>query len=268
MLRSLKEFEHCKVSAADGDIGSIQDFLLDDERWSVRYLMVETSGFLDRQQVLISPISFRQADWSGTQFHLALTKEEVRMSPSIDTNRPVSRQQEIDLSGYYGYPNYWNNSGLWGMSDYPGSLAAERWRELSVQNAENLAGIHVRCASEIRGYQVQGSDAPIGDIENFIIDDQTWEVRFLVIDASSWWGGERVLVAPRWATRIGWDERQVYVDLPRQLVKNCPKWSSTLEINREYEVRLHDYYGRTLQGDHGDRLVDAPTPRQSTSHPG
>jgi len=88
MLRSLKELEHYAVSAADGDIGSVADFLLDDERWIVRYLVVETGGFFSGRRVLISPISFRQADWSTRRFHLALTRDKVKSSPSVDVDKP------------------------------------------------------------------------------------------------------------------------------------------------------------------------------------
>lgn len=106
MLRSLKSLERYKLSASDGDIGSVVDFLLDDERWTVRYLVAETGGFLSDRQVLISPISFRQADWYGRRFHLALTREKIRNSPGIDVDKPVSRQQERNYYGYYGYPYY------------------------------------------------------------------------------------------------------------------------------------------------------------------
>jgi len=113
MLRSLKELEHYAVSATDGDIGHVADFLLDDERWIVRYLVVETGGFFSGRRVLISPISFRQVDWSLRGFHLALTRDRVKNSPSVDVDKPVSRQHELDYFGYYGYPRYWGYSGLW-----------------------------------------------------------------------------------------------------------------------------------------------------------
>src|ERR1039458_3522420 len=118
MLRSLKDLERYTVSATDGDIGTVVNFLLDDERWIVRYLVVETGGFFGGRQVLISPISFREVDWSTHRFHLALTIDKVKNSPSVDTDKPVSRQNERDYFGYYGYPYYWGDSGLWGMGAY------------------------------------------------------------------------------------------------------------------------------------------------------
>src|SRR5208283_3789493 len=129
MLRSLKDLENYKVSATDGDIGHVVNFLLDDERWVARYLVVETGGSLGGRAVLISPISFRQADWSTRRFHLALTMEKIRNSPSVDVDKPVSRQHERDYYGYYGYPRYWDSTGSWGTGDFPRLLAGAGWNE-------------------------------------------------------------------------------------------------------------------------------------------
>ena len=112
MLRSLNELEHYKVNATDGDIGSVVNFLLDDQRWVVRYLVVETGGLLGGHRVLISPISFSRAEWSTRSIHVALTIEKVKDSPSVDVDKPVSRQHEQDYYRYYGYPYYWGYTGI------------------------------------------------------------------------------------------------------------------------------------------------------------
>lgn len=242
MLRSLKDFERYTVSAVDGDIGSVKNFLLDDERWAVRYLVVETGGLFGGRHVLISPISFRKADGATCCFHLALTMDKIKNSPSVDVDKPVSRQHERDYYQYYGYPYYWGASG---MGTYPGMFAASAWRETPRERPEEPPGdVHLRSAREVRGYHVQGTDAPIGHVEDFIVDDVTWEVRYLVIDTSNWWFGKKVLVAPHWANRVSWEESKVHVNMTRQMVKDSPEWSPSSAINREYEERLYDYYGR------------------------
>jgi hypothetical protein len=93
---------------------------------------------------------------------------------------------------------------------------------------------------------VQGSDEAIGHIEDFIADDDTWGVRYLVIDTGHWWGGKRVLLAPHWARRVSWSDRKVYVDVSRQAIKDSPPWYGSSPVNREYEERLYDYYGRPV----------------------
>jgi hypothetical protein len=255
MLRSLKDLERYTVCATDGDIGSVVNFLLDDERWIVRYLVVQTGGplFLDGRLVLISPISFLQADWATQRFHLALTMDKVKNSPSIDAEKPVSRQHERDYYRYFGYPYYWGYSGLWGMGAYPGLLAQGGWTDEPDEHTAESGDVHLRSAREVRGYHIQGSDEAIGHVEDFIVDDESWEIRYLVIDTSNWWGGKKVLVAPQWTSRISWSESMVYLDLSRQEIKKSPEWNPKAAVNREYEARLYDYYGRPVYWKGGER---------------
>lgn len=270
MLRSLKALERYTVCATDGDIGSVVNFLLDDERWVVRYLVVQTGGplFLNGSMVLISPISFRQVDWSTQRFHLALTMDKVKNSPSIDADKPVSRQHERDYYRYYGYPSYWGFSGPWGMGGNPGLLAASKELDEPDEPAGESGDVHLRSARELRGYHIQGSDEAIGHVEDFIVDDESWEVRYLVADTSNWWVGKKVLVAPQWASRIRWSESKVHVDLTRQAVTRAPAWNANAAINREYETRLYDYYGRPAYWEAGDRTARVSPPHQAESRPG
>ncbi len=262
MLRSLKDFERYTVSATDGDIGDVVSFLLDDEHWVVRYLVVQAGGplFLNGRKVLISPISFRHADGSTQHFHLALTMDKVKSSPSIDVDKPVSRQHERDYYRHYGYPYYWGYSGLWRMGGYPGLLAAGSWSEAPAEPPDEPGDVHLRSALELRGYHIQGNDEAIGHVEDFIVDDESWEIRYLVIDTSNWWVGKKVLVAPHWASHISWSERNVYVDLSRQAIKKSPEWNASAPINRQYEARLYDYYGRPVYWVGGKPAAASPPP--------
>ena len=245
MLRSLKDLEGYMVIASDGDIGSVADFLWDDERWVIRYLVVQTGGFLslEGRQVLISPISFRQAEWSSRRFHLGLTSEKVKSSPGVDADKPVSRQYEQTYQRYYGYPLYWESPGFGRMRS--SGLAPGMWDEASPDSSNKPSGdVHLRSNKEIRGYHIQGSDEAIGHIQDCIVDDETWRVHYLVIDTSNWWRGKSVLIAPHWASRISWAGGRVFVDLSRQKIKESPEWNPETGVNREYETRLYDYYGR------------------------
>jgi hypothetical protein len=175
--------------------------------------VVDTVEFLDGRQVLISPISFRQVEWSTRRFHLALTMAKIEKCPSTDMHQPVSRQHEEDLNQYYGYPSYWAYSGLWGMGSNPAMIAAKREKVAAaraVALSEKLSyDTHLRSTKELRKYHLQGSDDAIGHVEDFIVDDVTWEVLYLVVNTSNWWLGKKVLIAPRWAslTTIGPNKR-------------------------------------------------------------
>jgi sporulation protein YlmC with PRC-barrel domain len=122
MLRSVQELEGYAVQATDGTIGHVKDFYVDDKTWVVRYLVVETGSWLSSRKVLISPISIGHPDWTERILPVSITKEQVKNSPDIDTDKPVSRQHEMQYLGYYGYPYYWGGAGLWGGGAYPGVM--------------------------------------------------------------------------------------------------------------------------------------------------
>ena len=254
MLRSVKSFEGYKVRATDDDVGSVRDFYFDDEHWAIRYLVVDTGAFFSGRRVLVSPISFRHADWSTRQFHLALTREKVKNSPSIDLDKPVSRQHEREYFRYYGWPYYWgfNGGGIWGGEPIPASSAAGHGAS-TISPEEDKGDPHLRSVREVVGYHIQGTDGEIGHVDDFIVDDETWAIRYLVIDTRNWWLDKKVLVAPHWAERISWAENKVFVNLPRQMIKHSPEWHADAPVNREYEARLYDYYGRPAYWQSGDR---------------
>jgi sporulation protein YlmC with PRC-barrel domain len=244
MLRSLKTLEHYKVRATDGDLGSVVNFFIDDERWTVRYLVVDTGGFFGGRQVLISPISFRAVDFSSNLFHLALTMDKVKNSPSVDLDKPVSRQHERAYYGYYGYPYYWGYGGLWGAEAYPGALAAPGYDRSGERPGEPDADVHLRSARELKGYHVEGTDGAIGHVKDFVLDDESWGIRYMTIETSNWWIGKSVLIAPEWTSRISWLDRKVYVDMTRSAIKNSPQWGIDDPISRAYEEALYRHYGR------------------------
>jgi sporulation protein YlmC with PRC-barrel domain len=260
MLRSLKEMERYTVSATDGDVGTVVNFLVDDEHWVVRYLVVEIGGLFNKRRVLVSPVSFGRVEWSSRRFHLALTKGKVADSPSVDADKPVSRQHEREHSAYYGYRHYWGASGRWGVGTRPSLLVDGPGNDPPAEQPEKSGDVHLRSAKELLGYHIQGSDGSIGHIADFIVDDETWEVRFLVVDTSNWWFGKKVLVSPHWAHRVSWGERKVYVEMSRRTIKNSPEWMVTSAINREYETRLYDYYGRPGYWENDGRSLETPPP--------
>jgi hypothetical protein len=242
----------------------VVDFYFDDQRWAIRYLIVKTNSLFLGRQVLISPISFRHVDWSTRRFELELTKDKVRYSPSVDVDKPVSRQHEWDYFRYYQYPFYWEQPGIWGNVAHPEFLEAGGKKDAPVGHS---ADIHLRSAREVRGYHIQGVDEEIGHVSDFIVDDETWELRYLVVDTSNWWLGKKVLIAPRWTDRISWEENKVYLNLSRAAIKDSPEWDSGAAVNREYEVRLYDYFGRPAYWKSGEERAEAPPTHQSASHP-
>jgi hypothetical protein len=109
------------IAATDGLIGHVRELYFDDGTWTIRYLVVPTGAWLAGKDVLISPQALGRPVFGGRVIPANLTQSEVRGSPSIDTDTPVSRQHEMRYYDYFGYPYYWGGVGLWGAGYYPGA---------------------------------------------------------------------------------------------------------------------------------------------------
>lgn len=255
MLRSVKELKGQAIHASDGDLGSVDNFLFDDESWTVRYLVVETGKLLERK-VLISPISIdRKQKMDGLK--LSLTKEQIRNSPKIDTDKPVSRQHEAEYFDYYGYPYYWGGTGLWGRTAYPvGHLSARRSlgypdrtsgyagtaATAKRQAARQEGDPHLRSTQEVIGYYIEATDGNIGHVEDFLMDDENWAIRYVIVDTVNWWPGKKVVMAPQWIKDVSWAESRVYVNHSREHIKNAPEYDPAAMIDRRYENKLYEHY--------------------------
>ncbi|NNJ13329.1 PRC-barrel domain containing protein [Chloroflexales bacterium ZM16-3] len=251
MLRSVNDLRGLAIGATDDTIGSVDDFFFDDERWTLRYMVVNTGNWLLQKPVLISPRSIRDVDWDNRQVAVALTRQQVQDAPGTTTDQPVSRQMEIAHARYYRYDPYWYGSGLWGGVGFPYSsggvvgyeplpLAA---MEPEPERSPSVGDSHLRSTHEVVGYHIRAADGEIGHIADIIMDDATWAVRYLVIDTRNWWPGKKVLVAPSWIIAVNWNDRTVDVDLSREAIKGVPEYDPSV-LNREYEERLYTHYDR------------------------
>ncbi|MDA3971437.1 MAG: PRC-barrel domain-containing protein [Desulfobulbaceae bacterium] len=244
MLRNVKEIHNYVLEAKDGEIGRCKHFLFDDELWTIRYMVADTGKWLPGRKVLISPISLGEPDWNSRLFPLKLTKELIENSPALDSEAPVSRQYESKWFDYYAYPYYWGDTGIWGMEPYPGLLFSQKKEDTEMEPDTAEGDPSLRSATEVRGYKIQATDDEIGHVEDFIFDDETWTIRYMVVDTRNWLPGRKVLVTPAWINSIDWKENKVSVDLTVEAIKNSPEYDPSAPVNREYEVRLYDFYGR------------------------
>jgi uncharacterized protein YrrD len=256
----MKDLENYTIGATDGDIGQVKDFYFDDHTWVIRYLIVDTGSWLSSRKVLISPISIHQPDWTAQRLPVAITREQVRNSPDIDTDRPVSRQHEMKYLGYYGYPYYWNGDGIWGGGMFPYSMfpgyagrpGARAEQEQAIEESANAEQArqrdddpHLRSCKAIIDYHIHATDGEVGHVEDVLVDEQTWAIRYFVVNTSNWWVGHKVLIAPQWISGIDWSDRSVVVDLSRESVKAAPPYESSAELNPDRESLLFKHYGRT-----------------------
>ncbi|MGB7549081.1 MAG: PRC-barrel domain-containing protein [Terracidiphilus sp.] len=199
MLHALETLIGASVSATDGEIGKVRNFLFDDQSWTIRYLVVDVGSWLKRRNVIVAVTAVEPPDWANKAFRVGLTREQVRNSPDVDAEKPVSRQQEIAMRDYFGWLAYWVDTEL-GASSIPTGM------NYPVHSTEDP---HLRSVWDLTGYEVWATDAEMGRPEGFILDDASWHLGYLNVKGGDWILSRSVLVPTRWVKSVSWANRRV-----------------------------------------------------------
>jgi hypothetical protein len=239
MLIKSKDLKGYKLGAKDGFIGKTKEFYFDDKYWTIRYLVADTGGWLSNRAVLISPYSLESIDLDEQVIYINLTKHEIEHGPSLLSDQPVSHQFEESYNGYYGWPMYWGGYYPWGMSPY-----IEKGGRDAPASYKRHWDPHLRSTHSVAGYHIQAFDGEIGHIQDFIIDDTTWAIRYLVIKTANWLAGKEVLISPQWIENISWVESKVFLSLSKEEIRTSPEYSAEAFLNRAYENDLYAHYQR------------------------
>jgi hypothetical protein len=243
MLSKVKTLTGYKLDSLDGEIGSVKEFYFDDHHWTIRYLVADAGSWLMDRKVLISPYALVAVNKEKQNITVNLTKNQIEGSPSLASDKPVSRQFEETYYGYYGWPVYWDGPYRWGPYPYPYILRDHEKLRGSTRG-EKAWDPHLRSTHDVSGYHIQARDGEIGHAEDFIIEDKTWAIRYLIVDTRHWWPGKQVLVSPRWIERVSWSEAKVFVNLSHETIKQSPEYTEVSLLTREYEIGLHRHYSR------------------------
>lgn len=245
MLHNIKELNRYDIKAIDGSIGTVHDLLMDDDQWTIRYLVVDTIKWLPGRKVLISPMSIKDFDLVHGDIQLSLTKETIKNSPPMEEDLPVSKKYEIVYNKYYGLRPYWGSHDIWGSYVYPTELVKS-----GTANPEDIPAVedpeasNLRSFKEVSGYGVEAKDGEIGHVENFVVCDDTWKVRYLVVDTKNWWIGKHVIISPEWIDEISWSDKILRVDLNRDTIKNGPEYDPNEGITKEFEDEIFTKYDK------------------------
>jgi len=237
MLRSLKEITKYKIVAKDDDVGSVRDFFFDDGSWAVRYLVADTGKWLPGRRVLLAPVAISGIDWSARQLHVSLNRKQIENSPGVESDRPVSRQKERELSLYYGWPIYWGAPvpvGIPAVGDYVSTAPDD-------QDGDSA----LRSAREVTGYHIAAQDGAVGHVEDFLASEEDWYIRYMVVDTRNWLPGRKVLVAPWMIDAVDWANKEVRVDRTQAQVKASPEYNPVSPVSRAYEAEFYEFYGHT-----------------------
>lgn len=222
MLRNTKEMYGTRLAGLDGDIGHVKDFYFDDKNWVVRYLVVDTGTWLTSRLVLLSPHAFGSFDMEAKVLEIKLTRKQIENSPSIESHRPVSRQNEVDFYRYYGWPTYWNGGAMWGMGGYPMVVEPSKAEIDDLHRIHHRDDKHLQSVRALTGYGIQVINGPmdsIGSVSGLAVDDRSWAVQDMVVDAGHWYSEKEILISTKKVMRISYDESKVFVTLTTAEIK-------------------------------------------------
>lgn len=242
MLRRMNDLKGFGIRAKDGDIGQASDFIFDDKNWTVRYIVVDTSRWLTGARILISPIVTGPAEWEEKRLPVFLTREQVKNSPDVRLDEELSAQDEIKYYNHYGWPYYWVGGGMWGPVTVPRDLLDEELEE-KMAKTQQVNESHLRSMKEVTAYSIEATDGSIGQAHDFIIDDEPWVIRYLVVDTGRWLPGKKVIVSPRWISHVDWQGSKIYTNLSRQSIRTAPEFVAD-KLDRTYEAELQKHYGQ------------------------
>lgn len=258
MLKNLKDIKGFKILATDTGneiIGTVKDVYFDDEKFALRYLVIDTRVWLFEDLVLVSPYSVNGVDWDSGIIWVNLTKEEIEHSPKAKYSKPVTRTFETTFNNYFKLPHYWSNGlgmdieGIWAGAYFPNKPVEPPQSfhpDIKFEDEQLPDEQHLHSMREISSFHLRAvDDEKFGAIEDFIIETETWALRYIVIDTNKYLpGGKRILLSPEWIERFDWENKKLVTDYLRDTIENCPEYDPAVVIDREMEEEIHSHFGQ------------------------
>ncbi|MEQ6378259.1 PRC-barrel domain-containing protein [Bacillaceae bacterium S4-13-56] len=238
MLQLASILENYNVQATDGELGKVKDLYFEKDTWVVRYLLVDTKKWLPGRKVLVSPVSFDFVDPAEATVNILETEERMKESPTINESDTITSKVEADLGRFFEWPLYWGGMNLWGSYATPRLwLESNENYELEPISNKDEEKIRVESVNDmkgaINGYRIQVKDGKIGHVSDVIVDDDNWEIKFLVIETRNFLPGDFVAISTKWIDEISWMDKEVKVDLEKDTIVNGPFFNPVEPINEE-----------------------------------
>ena len=241
-LRRIRELTDLTILASDGEIGSVQEVYFDDRNWAIRYLVVKAGGWLLSREVLLAPAAVSGISDANRTMKVALTRDQIKRAPPSEAAKPLSRDYEEAYFRHFHWAPYWEPgpTGWASGVPYPETPPLPIDTTLPADAPKNP---HLRSNTEIIGYDIRATNGAVGHVEDLVIDDDTWTVRYIEVDTRNWLPGKKVLLQTMRIDHISWAERSVAVLLSQQAIQSAPAYDPSRLITPTYEVQLFKHYG-------------------------
>lgn len=254
MLATTHELRGFKVFSEDEEIGEVEDYYFDRKYWVNRYLVVDTGNWLVERDILISPEAVEEIDYGEQLIKLNISAEEIENSPPVEKEDKLMRTHERDLADYFNWTNYWRaaeptNTGISGL--VPNNLIRKITIEENIKDREKEnkkipaeEETNLRSVNELINFKIHASDGFIGHVDKFIIDDNNWLIRYLLVDTKDLLPGKKVVLAPEWINNIDWVGEEVEFKLTVEEIENAPEYDAEMPISELYETKLYEHYDK------------------------
>jgi hypothetical protein len=179
-------------------------------------LVANSGTWLAERLVLLSPHAFLSPPFGAMHglhdvFRVNLTRQQIENSPPISTHRPVSRQRLEEFHRYHGWPWFWAAGAASGIAGYPVVLPPPDQESGHQQRSVPPDDLHLRSTKAITGYRVDAADGDVGHLRAFIVNDASWKIEHLIVEAGHWFNASKLRILPSNIDRISFEDATVYL---------------------------------------------------------
>lgn len=224
MQRRLSAFANYTIESPDGKVGYISDALFEDDHWKIRWFVINVGSWLFGHKLLIRPAALGRPDIRQRAFPVTLTKAEVEASPDISSDPPVFRQMEHGMKTVDTYVPIWDIGAFGGYSVGSSDFAIYNERETQQYHAMTNGDLHLRSGGQVIGYGIYALDGDIGHLEDFLMNDETWQIEYALVDTKNWGSGKHILIPVTDIMAIDWAGKYIRIDRTRYDIKSGPSW--------------------------------------------
>lgn len=221
MLRTIGQLKGMELAGKDGPVGTLEDVYFDRGEWRLRQAVVFTGSWLSGRWIMLPFSLLGPADPVKRSLPVAAGRERIRTAPVPDTDKPVNRFFEAALAAHYGCPAYWLGTGS------PGVEAGRS---------------HLLSAEALTGYQVEAMDGTVGRLEDYLVEEADWSVRYLLLGARRWLPGRRMAAPAERIQMVSWRHRLVTLRRFREEIRKAPGFLGPGSLSEEYSRALESHY--------------------------
>lgn len=218
MTRSYKDFLHWKVTTTDGHERPVADVLLDDRGWSVRYVLVETGGWLHGRQLLISSAAFGAPDSREHVLPIQATLNQMEKSPPLKSHMPVTLAHERALEEYYEWPPREAEGSV-----LPESVTRQLTPDTQAlqdrtvdRHTKPIAGeAHLWSAGALLKMKAVTRDRQKSGLDDVLLSEDLHHVAGWIVDARPWMPGGEAMLGPSAVSGVDLNDGVVSLVLER-----------------------------------------------------